>query len=816
MRPLVLVGGLAVVLVAAAAAAGGAVAASRAAGARAAAAAATAAAPADAPRARMLATIESELPCCVPLGSNMQLRYAKPAPGGDFDFALAGALPGRAWMAFGPADPTATNRLMGSADSAVGGISDLDGAPWASDFFMSGYAPCDTTEPASGVCPDSALNSNPKTGARLFKSADEAKALDSVRLLSGGREGGVTTLRLRRRLAAADVLDHAIQPGKPANFIWAHGPLSPTDLSARVHPSLRLRQHGASRDAYGALTGLDLGACPTACPKLVPSTDPDSPPPAPAPAAVAAAGGAQEATLGGGARVSWAPKAGAGGAAGAAVSFRALKKSQWASLAVGTGMVGARAYVVWRDGGGLRSGVFNLTSYKASGVVPLPPPPAGGAAAAPFGGVSSMAAGPDGALSFEAWVPLAKGAGSLQLLWALGDGWALPVPAAAKHFEQSDGPTEIKVGPPPPPAAPAPPPPPPRPAVAVGPGCALKQAFELARLGDGWCDAGAPYNTADCAFDGGDCCNTALPLFDCQDPKSPNFGKASPRGPRFPAPRNPRYTAGLGRELSTEQLVTTWNNFYEFTMQKNVFEAVTPEARKAMELSNPGFGGWEVEVDGLVGKPMKADVRQLLGMVHIEERVYRHRCVETWAIVVPWEGFPLRKLLSLVNPLPAAKFIRFETDARDYLPAVQQSSAFGGKSEWPYVEGLSLEEGWNDLAFLSVGAFNTTLTAQSGAPLRLNVPWKYGFKSIKSIRRISLVAEQPLTYWSNMAPKEYGFWANINPAVPHPRWSQAQEQLLVTSPRPAGIVRTLAFNNYSGEVAHMYPNADKEGRTYFF
>ncbi|KAI8465502.1 MAG: Oxidoreductase, molybdopterin-binding domain-containing protein [Monoraphidium minutum] len=470
-------------------------------------------------------------------------------------------------------------------------------------------------------------------------------------------------------------------------------------------------------------------------------------------------------------------------------------------------MAGSRAYVVWRDAKAaqLRSGVFDIASYKASSIKPLAPPPPAGARAAPHGGVTAMAAAPGGRLTFKAWLPLPAGpAPRLPLLWALGDGWSLPVQEAAQHFDRSGAATYIDVAPP---RAAAP-----RKAVARPPGCALAQQFELQRLGDGWCDELAPYNSPECLFDGGDCCNPKAPFYDCRDPKSPLFGKASRRGLVLPAPRNPRYSEGLGRVLSTRELVTTYNNFYEFSTDKDAFDFVTPAARAAMEVADPGFSGWTITVDGLVAKPMKVDVRDLIKMFHPEERVYRHRCVEAWAIVVPWIGFPLRKLLATVKPLPGAKYIRFETDKGSYMPNAQTASISPGAPLWPYAEGLAIEEAWNDLAFLSIGLFNGTMPSQSGAPIRLNVPWKYGFKSVKSLRKISFVAERPGTYWNEFAPDEYGWWANINPDVPHPRWSQAVEQELVTSPRPRGTIRTTIFNNYTSEVAHMYGT----DRTFFF
>lgn len=477
-------------------------------------------------------------------------------------------------------------------------------------------------------------------------------------------------------------------------------------------------------------------------------------------------------------------------------------------------MAGSRAYLAWRDakGAGIQMAVYDIGSYEPSSIKQLPPPPSAGPTASPHGGVLSASASPAGLLTVTAWVPLKAGQKKLPLIWALGDKWARPPVKASEHFARADAATTIDPSVPSAPAAPKA-----RKSLVPLPGCALKQPFEIARLGDGWCDELAPYNTADCLWDGGDCCDPKAPFYSCQDPKSPLSGKSSPPpGLRLPAPRNPRYTEGLGRVLSTKQLVTTYNNYYEFSTDKDVHEWVPPQARAAMELANPGFKSWAITIDGLVAKPMTVDVRDLIKMFHIEERVYRHRCVEAWAIVVPWVGFPLRKLLSVVQPLPAAKYIRLETDKGAYMPNVK--SALTPSAPWPYVEGLALFEAWNDLAFVSIGQFNSTLTAQSGAPIRLNLPWKYGFKSVKSIRRISFVADQPLNYWHAFSPDEYGFWANVNPKVPHRRWLQSSEQILIDSSTPSGFKRTILYNNYTPEVGHMYPDPASVGddRTYFF
>jgi sulfoxide reductase catalytic subunit YedY len=189
----------------------------------------------------------------------------------------------------------------------------------------------------------------------------------------------------------------------------------------------------------------------------------------------------------------------------------------------------------------------------------------------------------------------------------------------------------------------------------------------------------------------------------------------------------------------------------------------------------------------------------------MEERVYRHRCVETWSLVVPWTGFPLRKLLAAVGPLPAATFVRFETALLpDVFPQQRTRPAGYAGAPWPYVEGLTLAEAWNDLPFLVIGQAGAPLAPQNGAPLRLVVPHKYGFKSAKSLRRISLETAAPLTWWAGIAPSEYGFYANVHPAFPHPRWSQAQETPLVAGPGDSARIPTTPFNGYAAEVEHLY------------
>jgi len=244
----------------------------------------------------------------------------------------------------------------------------------------------------------------------------------------------------------------------------------------------------------------------------------------------------------------------------------------------------------------------------------------------------------------------------------------------------------------------------------------------------------------------------------------------------------------LGDPLTSYIDVTNFNNFYEFTVDKTGVADLAGNFR-----SSP----WQVEVGGLVHNPKVYDIDDLRGFMH-EERIYRMRCVEGWSMVIPWNGFRLASLLADVEPMADAKYIRFETlYDPDQMPG--QNSAW---YTWPYIEGLRIEEAMNNLTLMATGLYGKDLLAQNGAPIRLVVPWKYGFKSIKSIVKIDLVAEQPTSLWMAAAPNEYGFYANVNPEVPHPRWSQATERRIGES----GRRETLLFNGYTEEVSSLYPN----------
>ena len=257
-----------------------------------------------------------------------------------------------------------------------------------------------------------------------------------------------------------------------------------------------------------------------------------------------------------------------------------------------------------------------------------------------------------------------------------------------------------------------------------------------------------------------------------------------------PFPTLSAQTDELGDPLTSYKAITHYNNFYEFTTRKeDVYRLV----------KNFRTSPWEVEVGGLVHKPKVFGLEDLLKFEQ-EERIYRLRCVEAWSMVIPWIGFPLSRLLKEVEPMSKAKYVRFETL---YDPQ-QMPGQKSGFYKWPYVEGLRIDEAMHDLTILATGLYGKLLPVQNGAPVRLVVPWKYGFKSIKSIVKIELVEEMPVSLWMAAAPNEYGFYANVNPNVPHPRWSQATERRIGEK----GRRRTLLFNGYAEEVAHLYPNLD--------
>lgn len=259
---------------------------------------------------------------------------------------------------------------------------------------------------------------------------------------------------------------------------------------------------------------------------------------------------------------------------------------------------------------------------------------------------------------------------------------------------------------------------------------------------------------------------------------------ADPSAGLYPVARNDRYRAE--RPLTAEAYVARYNNFYEFGSHKEIYRA-------AQKLP---LRPWTVAVDGLVEKPFVIDIDDLLRKMPLEERVYRHRCVEAWAMTVPWSGFAMAAFVDICRPLGAAKYVAMQTFHDPDVASGQREFWY----PWPYTEGLTLAEATNELAFLATGLYGKPLPKQNGAPLRLVVPWKYGFKSVKSIVRVTFTEKRPKTFWETVQPNEYGFWANVNPDVPHPRWSQATERLLGEE----GRVPTRLYNGYGEFVVALY------------
>lgn len=247
-------------------------------------------------------------------------------------------------------------------------------------------------------------------------------------------------------------------------------------------------------------------------------------------------------------------------------------------------------------------------------------------------------------------------------------------------------------------------------------------------------------------------------------------------------------------EPNTFEQITTYNNFYEFGLDKG------DPARNARLLTTDP---WSIVIDGLVDKPGTYDLSDVMSGAPLEERIYRFRCVEAWSMVIPWIGFELSHLLNRVGVQPGARYVAFETLVRPEEMPGQQS----GILDWPYREGLRLDEAMHPLTIMATGLYGEAMPNQNGAPIRLVVPWKYGFKSIKSVVRISLTADQPQTSWNMQSPREYGFYSNVNPQVDHPRWSQASERR-VGAGIFAGRVDTPMFNGYADQVASLYSGQD--------
>jgi sulfoxide reductase catalytic subunit YedY len=266
-----------------------------------------------------------------------------------------------------------------------------------------------------------------------------------------------------------------------------------------------------------------------------------------------------------------------------------------------------------------------------------------------------------------------------------------------------------------------------------------------------------------------------------------------PTADLYPVPRNEAFK--IERALTPESFSATYNNFYEFGSHKRIYKAA-----QALPIRP-----WEVRFDGLVEEEKTVAIDDLIRAMPLEERLYRHRCVEAWSMTVPWSGFAMAELVKFAKPLGSAKYVRMETFMNPDVASGQRQSWY----PWPYIEGLTMAEATNELALMVTGVYGKPLAKQFGAPLRLAVPWKYGFKSIKSIVRFTFQEERPVSFWEEILGNEYGFWANVNPEVPHPRWSQAEEKVLGTD----DTVPTQLFNGYGEYVAGLY--ADKKDEPLF-
>lgn len=274
----------------------------------------------------------------------------------------------------------------------------------------------------------------------------------------------------------------------------------------------------------------------------------------------------------------------------------------------------------------------------------------------------------------------------------------------------------------------------------------------------------------------------------------PALAEADPSVSLYPAKRNPAY-GDAGRPVTDEADNTTFNNYYEFGTSKQISEAA-----KALPIRP-----WSIVIDGEVEKPTTIAIDDLFRQVTFEERIYRHRCVEAWSMVVPWTGFTLKSLVAIAKPTANAKYIRFETFNRPEVALGQKDGLFTS-FPWPYIEGVTMAEAMNDLPLMVTGAYGKPLPNSMGAPLRLHLPWKYGFKSIKGIVKVSFVSERPVSFWEQLGPEEYGFWANVNPEVAHPRWSQASEEVLGTGER----IPTVIYNGYGAQVAELYKGMEDQ------
>ncbi len=272
------------------------------------------------------------------------------------------------------------------------------------------------------------------------------------------------------------------------------------------------------------------------------------------------------------------------------------------------------------------------------------------------------------------------------------------------------------------------------------------------------------------------------------------WAEGDPSAGLYPAKLNDKFK-DAGRAITAENDNINYNNYYEFGTSKQIANAA----------ANFPIRPWTLTVDGEVDAPLTIGIDDLLKKMQLEERIYRHRCVEAWAMVVPWTGFTLKSLVEMAKPKAGAKYVRFETFNKPDLAVGQQPSLLGAYP-WPDVEGVTVAEAMNELPLMVTGAYGKPLPNSMGAPLRLHLPWKYGFKSIKGIEKITITNEKPLGMWQAIQASEYGFWANVNPEVPHPRWSQASEEVLGTGER----VPTQLFNGYGEFVADLYKGLEAE------
>jgi methionine sulfoxide reductase catalytic subunit len=267
---------------------------------------------------------------------------------------------------------------------------------------------------------------------------------------------------------------------------------------------------------------------------------------------------------------------------------------------------------------------------------------------------------------------------------------------------------------------------------------------------------------------------------------------ADPTAAFYPARRNEAFK--LDRDLTPENVNASFNNFYEFGSSKRV--AAAAQALKTRP--------WEIRIEGMVEAPITLSVDDLITRMRpqLEERLYRLRCVEAWAMTIPWTGFPMKALLDVAKPLASARYLRFESFLDPRMASGQRQTWY----PWPYADGLTIEEAGNELAFVVTGAYGKPLVKQHGAPVRITMPWKYGFKHVKSFNKVIFTDKRPKSFWEALQPAEYGFWGNVNPAVSHPRWSQATEEMIGTGNR----VPTQLFNGYAEQVAHLYKGLEGE------